>query len=368
MDKVSVKLGLLPPSLSVTIDVPLSALVARRLRADVPRNDAVAAVGRTLQILFEDQYSDADAAGAWSRHYPAYLRSVYGDRIPSDVSIRDSITCSVWIALALRHFADFAKHEHLERAIANRLAAFNSYLSRHFNPDVGAFGLTSKPSSAGTSEVVGDLRHTAWAVEWLATAGPNDADAQDRLRRSATWVHSQIDHLRTTDDRAVTHAVLHRLLLSNPSGSLVLPSERARKAAVKRLESRIVESYDWVAASWDMSLDPPAAATRNALFVLYCMPQASCVDSECKAVLADALSKMRRFVGGLPLVDTSHPDPGATCTLAYLLERDGAEVSIPSRDVVHAIRSAVQLVVTSSQEMLGHPWQLASLLLLAENL
>jgi hypothetical protein len=367
MNKVSLSIGLLPPSLGLKIDFPLDGIVPKKFKLGIPSDEVVAALGRVLDVLFEDQFAEGDAAGAWSRQYPAYVKTIYGSNIPSDIAVRESITCSSWVAFSLRHFVIFASHEQLDRVVANRLASFNAYLEQHFNDEIGAYGLSSRPTSIGHIEVVGDLRHTSWAVEWMATGGPNDLAAQNRLRKAADWVHQQIDRLRRSDDRAVTHAALHRLLSSHPAGSIVIPSERARLAARKRLESRIVEGYDDVVGSWDMSIDPPAAAIRNALFVLYCMPVDACIDDDCRHVISDALRKAGRWASGVGLT-SNVPNAGATCTLAYVLERNRKAADISGSVVVEATKSAIRLVNAFRPGEIVHPWHLASLLLLADKL
>jgi hypothetical protein len=128
-----------------------------------------------------------------------------------------------------------------------------------------------------------------------------------------------------------------------------------------------VEGYDEIVGSWDMSVDPLAAANRNALFVLYCVPADTCADEDCKKVISDALRRLARCTSGVGLT-SNVPDAGATCTLAYVLERNRSAADIRERDVVEAIRLAVRLVNALGPDETVHPWHLASLLLLADKL
>jgi hypothetical protein len=322
-----------------------------------------AAVKRVTECLLAEQFTDGNALGAWSRAYPAYLQYVFGDRIPCDVSVRDSITCSSWIARALAVVMQNGDDD-LARAIRPRITAYVDYLLRHQDRDSGGFGLSAKPTSRGVGGVAVDLRHTAWAMLSLARLDPRQPEVAEPLRRASSFVQERLES--ATAERTITVAVLHCLLSSPETGPLVIPVENARRAALKRLESRIVEAFDPVYGSWDTAYDlPRLAAIDNAFFVLYAMRIRDCVDAECADTLRASFDKLMQIGshGTMPFELGGMPDVGATTMLAFLLSRNADELSVRQRDIDRIVSCAVEGAVSSAD--LGYPWHVAQLLRIA---
>jgi hypothetical protein len=128
---------------------------------------------------------------------------------------------------------------------------------------------------------------TLWQFE------TGDALTDEMLRRAGAYVQSKLQGLDHARERAITYAVLHRLLTANGLSEIVLLSETSRKAALKRIESIVVERFDRIHGSWDLEFDPvERCGIDNALFFLYTVPPMSCIDPDCTQALKLAATRL----------------------------------------------------------------------------
>jgi hypothetical protein len=367
---IKIKVTAMPPFVSVSVDLPTDRLwegVLARSTTVPLRPELVAS---TVKELFEDQFTDGDASGAWSKTYPEYLRFIYGKSLPGDLAVRDTISYSAWIGNSLHNFQKLFPEHELALAIAVRLSALRDYLHRHFDNASGAFGLRARPTSRGTTRVSPDLRHTAWAMLTLSRIGVDDQATATMLTRGAEFLRKELSEINFPNERAITFAVLHLLLSSEVVSQLVFPTDRSRNATLKRLESKLVEDFDHRFFTWDTRFDPPEqAAIDNALFVLYCVPPSACLDSDCSNVLSQASRYLTQTAlvyaepdsAGLPFCMGDRPNIGTTALFLWLLLRDKS-VETDRKTLVQLARFVNAPTLESPEVERCLPWQKAAIL------
>lgn len=355
----------MPPFLGLKIDLPADVLVQKVAKPLLDFEGAAAAVGVIIEILCADQYTDGDALGAWSRAYPSYLHHVFGSDIPSDVSVRESITCSSAIARGLWAIAARAGRNAFTEAAQARIDAFVRYLLLHQHESTGGFGIRGKPTSRGGGHVSVDFRHTAWAMLSLTRFAAPGGGVGERLARAAGSIRGELRALQ--GERSITYAVLHLLLSTDVVGPLVLPLESERRALLKTIEAHLVASFDSRYGSWDTDRDPPVRSViDNALFVLQCVDISRCIDSECAGVLRSSYEKLLNYMRGegLPFDLGGFPNTGATAEFAFLLAHNRRELDVATTDI-RRLGERVARDVTTAGADLGYPWHLAQFLRLA---
>lgn len=364
--KVSLTISPMPPFLGLKVDLPTDLLVAKRLPAALDRQECAHAVARIVETLLADQYTDGEALGAWSKAYPGYLHRVFANDIPADVSVRESITCSSLIARGLFALTGMSPHHELSEAIQIRLDSFVGYLLRHQDERTGGFGIRGKPRTRGGGEVAVDFRHTAWAMLSLLRFGSTSSDIATRLSRAAAFLQTELKQLGE-GERAITYAVLHRLLTTEVVGPLVLPIDTKRRATIKKLEAQLVASYDARFGSWDTDRDPPnEAAIDNALFVLQSVEIASCIDPECAEVFRSSYEKLMRYMKGpaLPFELGGRPDIGTTAAFVFLLARNQRQLGVSQSDINRVAEYVINQAARPGAS-LGYPWHVSEFLRLA---
>jgi hypothetical protein len=321
------------------------------------------------ELILNDQFAVGDAAGAWSEKYPEYLEFVYGNRLPGDIGVRDTISYSTWIALALKRYVNTDLRPNEVLLINGRLRLLQEYLIRHYKN--GGFGLTSRPKSVNPVDIDFDLRHTCWAMIALWELGVSDARVEKMLQRAGRRVLSEMDKLKPRKERAITYAVLHRLFSTDVLSHSLTLTERSRRQKLKRIESVLIDKFDPRSGTWDCEHDPLRRATiDNAFIVLYAMPAKHCVDSDCVETLKEAItglctSKLLKLKSGksaLPFHERGEADIGASLLLLYILTRDGDELGT----LQHYRKGLLKFVTDpESRKSPGHfacPWYVASAL------
>jgi hypothetical protein len=327
-----------------------------------------------VEQILQDQFTTGDAAGAWSKRYPSYLNFIYGeDGIPSDVCVRDTISYSGWIASALKHYASTSLAREQAQAIDQRMRFLRDYLVRHYEKDVGGFGLTARPRSRKPTGVEVDLRHTCWAMLTLWELGSSDHYTDHMLRHSGSYVFSQLEALDPRKERAITYAVLHKLIATDNLSHVVMLGEKSRRTALRRIENILVEKLDNIAGNWDSEFDPlERAGIDNTLIVLYAVPAGSCIDPDCVQAVTLATtrlceSKLVMLPSGMlaaPFYEGGEPDIGASLLLLYILNRDQhalPDLNEHKSSLVHFVKSP------ESRERyvkFAYPWYLAASLYL----
>ncbi len=364
----------MPPFLSVSMDLEVDRFFKGIFAKSAALQIAPQLFASTLKAILEDQFTDGNAAGAWSRQYSGYIRFFYDGSLPIDVAVRDTISYSAWIATSLcncrRHFSE----SDLTSAVAPRLTAFRDYLHRHFDKESGGFGLVGPARTRGPGHIQADLRHTAWAMLALRNLEANDQHSMEMLTRGAEYVRRALSAGKATNERAITAAAVHKLLSTEELKNLVCPSERTRHADLKRIEAKLVEDFDKEFVTWDSRFDrPDRASIDNALYVLYCIPANGCVDAQCSKILLQTLHHLIENAlvdtgsgsAGLPFARGREPNVGTTAFVLSLLLRDRASIK-PSRKLLGRLTRFLNTPETQTPAVeVGFPWQRAAILDLA---
>lgn len=319
------------------------------------------------EVILNDQFTTGDARGAWSKKYPRYLDFVYGGTLPSDIGIRDTISYSAWIAIALRHYLTILADNEKANRISKKLVLLQDYLRRHYQ-ESGGFGLTKRPKSRTPSGIDVDLRHTCWAMITLWELGTHDQVTNRMLQESGRYVLSEMDKLNRKPERAITYAVLHRLLSTERLCQTVIASDEVRSRELKNIEGIVIDKLDRITGTWDFEHDPLRRATiDNALIVLYAMPANSCIDSDCSKALSLAIARICELklietgVGafGLPFYEGGEADIGASLLLLYILKRDQKTLR-ELKGYVEPLRNFVSNPANRDELKLFAPWYLAA--------
>lgn len=334
-----------------------------------PLKDENGLINWCISHILNDQFDTGDAAGAWSKKYPEYLKFLYGENgLPDDISIRDTITFSAWIAIALKHYTKIVSDNNTALLISSRLHLLKNYLERHYDEDFGGFGLMARPKSRTPISIEVDLRHTCWAMFILWELEFNDAHTDKMLKQAGSYVHARINSMIPEKERAITYAVLHKLLCTEGLSNTVFLPEGLRRKFKKRIETILVEKFDSFNGSWDLDFESAERASiDNALFILYTIPLSSCDDNHFIETLRCAVSylcdlrliQLNPTTSALPFFEKGKPDIGATLLLLYILIRDQA--FLPG--LQQHVNSLIEFVKTESTRLtdnkFAYPWQLA---------
>src|SRR4030042_4911570 len=275
--KISFSISPFPPFVSLNFDVPFEKLIGGLFRSKAKPMLAGELVAWCLQAVLNDQFTDGDVTGAWSIKYPEYIGFLYHKgNIPPEISVRDSITISAWVAIALNKYHLAFPHGDVAKVILPRLDLLKTYLKRRYNSKIKGFGLTTSAKIRGPVGIHVDPRHTAWAILTLWELGFSDIETNKMLTDSGSYLMSELNSL-SPNEYAVTYAALHRLLSTQGVSSIITLSDLTRNAIMKRLESYIIEKYDSKYMSWDLEPDNIERTRMDYAFdVLMSMRIASC--------------------------------------------------------------------------------------------
>lgn len=305
--------------------------------------------------------------------YPEYISFLYhkGD-IPQDISVRDSITISAWVAIALNRYCLAFPDGDLAKIILPRLDLLKTYLRRRYNSKIKGFGLTTSAKMRGPVGIHVDPRHTAWAILTLWELGCSDIETNAMLNDSGSYLMKELNSL-SPNEYAMTYAALHRLLSTQGVSSIITLSDVARNAMMKRLESYIVEKYNFRYKSWDLEPDNVERTRIDYAFdVLISMRIDSCVDEECADILRATIEHLCSTLillpdekMALPFYDGGNPDIGATIQLLSIVLENRSVLKINDDVIKKMLNFIVDPSSRREKAQFAYPWHLASALFIA---
>jgi hypothetical protein len=311
-----------------------------------------------IDRILRDQYSDGPGRGAWSRDYPKYQRDLYG----RDDLVPESITCSAWIALALRTVRDRASRSALR--IANALLALETYVAAHQDPTTGGFGRLR--STMSDDSIQAHARHTAWAM--IALHATASMRRPEMLANGGAFIRRHLEKNHASTVPAITTAAIQRVLADPNLGPFISDSpEERRRLLLTEVEPAIAALYDPKRETWDVKYEPACAAIDNVLFVLYSL--APPITDELRNVMNQAtrnLWRLAKDVGpgkvALPWRLRGGGQLGASAVLLWITMRDNLVDQIGRQNV----RSLMEFVVSAEarRRQPGFTWDLASILLI----
>ncbi len=359
------------------INLPVEKVVGKFLSLNAEPKLAGELVAWCLRKVLDDQYTGGNADGAWAKRYPAYIEWLFEgkENIPSGVSWHESITISAHIAEALTKFINKVPDDNLTKMILPRLNILRNYLKRHYNPEFKGFGLNTGGKYRGSPGISVDNRHTVWAMMALWYLGIEDDETNEILHNAAEFIANKLNPFTLDEKYTLTYAAFHKLLSTKGLSSVVIPSEKLRHSALKRIEGAIIDKYVPQCGSWDPDdlLDDPKIHITNALCVLEPIQISSCIDKECSEVLQKALDHMceKNLITlddktmALPFYEGGEPDIGVTIELLWCLVKN-RDVYKPKKEVMKKMANFVS-DPSSQKENLGfaYSWNLSSVLLLA---
>lgn len=370
MKDVPISLSPLPPYVSLNFNFPVGKILKCILSRTSNHKLTSDFLAWCLQVVLADQYTEGYAAGAWSKRYPEYLKLVYDtEDIPEDISIHDSITISAWIGTALRRYSLAFPDENLTKAVLPRLDLLKSYLIRHYNSEIGGFGLSTGARLRGPVGINVDLRHTAWAVLTLWDLGFSDPETRKMLHKAGNYITDKLDTLSSTNEYAFTYAVLHRLLSTDDVSGVLALSRTSRRAKLKRIESILVEKFDPLHESWDLESEPvkEGEIIDNTIDILQSMKISSCIDQECQNIMKRAvLSLIKKLLElnqqkmALPFYDKDEPDIGATIQFLSIIIENQDVLEVKNEIIKRMSNFVVDPSFRKGKLKYSYPWHLAS--------
>lgn len=218
------------------------------------------------------------------------------------------------------------------------------------------------------------LRHSMWAVLALWELGATDSELMEMLRDTGRYIVNEIEQLNLDRERAITCAVLHKLLTTDGVRSILVFQEAHRQAVIKRIESVLVERFDSSYGSWDIDRDiPETAGIDNALFVLTSVNARACIDNECVKVFQTAVKPLCNscLVGidentlGLPFYDGGIPDIGASLQLLWIIYQNRELVDVKKKVINQLLNFVIDPSSRDNASDFAYPWHLASALCLS---
>ena len=377
MKNVTFTVSALPPFVSLNFELPIEKVTKSFLSQNTDPILAGDLVSWCFQKVLADQYTEGSAAGAWGKRYPEYIEWLFDgkENIPSDVSWHESITISAHIAEALTQFISKCPDDNLTKAILPRLNILRDYLKRHYNSEFKGFGLATGGKYKGPPGISVDNRHTVWAIIALWYLGIKDGETNEILHNAAEFIANKLNPFTLDEKYTLTYAAFHKLLSMKGLSSVVMPSEKLRRSALKRIEGAIIDKYVPQYGSWDPDdlLDDPKIHITNALCVLEPIQISLCIDKECSEVLQKALVHMceknlitlDKKTMALPFYIGGDPDIGVTIELLWCLIKN-RDVFKPKKGV---IKKMVNFIADPSNQkenlVFAYSWNLSSALLLA---
>ena len=359
-------------------DLPVEEGIGTFLSSNAEPALAGDLVSWCLQKILEEQYSEGNPKGAWAECYPEYMKFLFGRDTPPDVSWRESITISGQIAEALICYSNIAKNENFKKAIISKLALFSDYLKKHYNSEVGGFGLDARGKIRLGGEINVDIRHTAWAVItlwYLKKAGIEDKKTEEMLVKAAGYINQRLSSSGYIDKYALTYAVLHKILTTNELSNIIMPNESKRHSALSHIEVVLIDRFMDEYASWDPEdlMSDHRIGIDNALSVLGPIQISSCINKKCAEMLKTALNHLcerclipiGKEMMALPFEEGGKPDIGATIELLWCIIKNQGAFKSKKGVVKKMINFIVDPSSRKGKLKFAYPWNLSSALLLA---
>jgi len=331
-----------------------------------------------LEQTLLDQFASGSVAGAWSIRYEEYMKYMYQDTpIARDVSRGATISYSAWVADALLSVCNTLPDTQMAPIIRKRLGDLKDYLRRHFDPESGAFGVASSPTTSNPHPVRPDVRHSAWALLTLLALETEDIETDNMLRSAAGYLQQRVHKMNPERERVVTFAILHRLIADDTSGRLLIPDTRKRLSEQRRIEAIIVECFSPGRCTWDWEAhidSPDSFDIDNSLNVLYTVRPSRVLDQNCKNLLREAVTrlcaqrlvKVSRTQSGCPSKAGDAPNLATSALLLFAIyQHSGKNFDC------ELISRLSKFVLTSGNRnrftVPFFPWQLAPVIHLALN-
>ncbi len=278
-----------------------------------------------IQQVFSDQHQAGVIKGAWSKKYPAFLKALFIDDDPTELS---TITFSSWI---INSFISYLTqcNPRTKNDINNRLDQCNNYFLKCADEKNGGIG-TIIINSAGKKEIHFDIRHTAWALISLNAVSPNDDRINSLL---SSTCHRLSKWLNTTDynkELPVNLAALHRLLSISDFANRIFGSTENARGQLKRFELELINKFNKRNHCWGWFNDEaPKTSLNNALSIMYAIDYESIIeidlvkqfDAVAHHLVHDVLIHRDDKKAGLPFKKTcKKPDLGTTLHFLYILK------------------------------------------------
>ncbi|MGE5342166.1 MAG: toll/interleukin-1 receptor domain-containing protein [Candidatus Omnitrophota bacterium] len=282
-----------------------------------------------LERIFQDQYDEGNARGAWSRMYPGYLNVLFQED-PSNG--KETITFSTWIADALMTYWARCENKEIKDEIWKKIHRFRDYLIRHYEDQISGFGLSGPTDSVGQSTIIFDLRHTAWAVMALTRIDIEDNETSRIIRNASGKLWEQISTMNPAEQFPVTNAALHRFLSEKSLPYRLDISPHKIRNEMKRIEAELINKFNSRHYCWGWLNDDKVTKTciDNALTIIHILDYYSIIDVELRDQLEKAATHLLDNVlihldgnkAGLPFMKGSRvaaPDLGTTVFFVYIL-------------------------------------------------
>lgn len=371
MEKVTVSISPFPPFFQMNLEIPMETLFKGFSTYDTDKLKSAELMSWALSSILEDQFSEGDAKGAWSIRYKDYLLYYYGsDTFPPDISIKDTITFSAWIARPLLKYCRMHATEAIGKALLPRLFSHKEYLFRRYNDKIGGFGLPSQIKLLGKYDIAVDLRHTVWAMLTLIDYDDNDPRLQSMLRKTGAYLSQQLSMISPNAERALTYSALHSLITHKTAATFLCLNEAQLAAYQKQIESVLCEKFNPLYRSWDLEVEEISRIRIiNSLLILQSIHLGSIRDRDLLQIvnnsidgLLDSLIRIDRDRMALPLVEKTTPDIGASIQLLKILKQSDNLFKRDSQIVKMLLNYILDPLNRMIYNKFAYPWHLSALL------
>jgi hypothetical protein len=284
-----------------------------------------------LKRVLLDQFSrPQERAGAWSRRFDRYLKLNYEDEpVPTTVSQGASLTVTGLIVERLANYLPYAEvsTNWIIRAALDRAEMF---IRESQDEMQGGFGRRSSEFTMHNGRpLILDLRHTCWAIRALLAIDATRLRAQ--IEAGLGWL-AQHAKVRGSSDRLSWSAAVLLSLLEDSRVRDFPPWENLARQIQNEVAADLSSTFRRRLGSWVQGeIKQERAAIDNALYVLYCIKDCTCLPDVIRrqrdialdmllkrTILAPSPNRAR----GLPLFHHDQPDAGSTAQLLELI-KDG---------------------------------------------
>lgn len=374
MKTATITLSPFPPHAGISFDVPLHSLVPSRFFSRKKPELAADLIAWCITRILNEQFdvNSGDVSGAWSNRYASAVQAFFGNEAPEYFSKKESITYSCWIASGLAKYRSQLADPELALTIRSRLEHFLDYLTRHQDAETKGFGLARVVQKLREEYTIiePDLRHSATAVSALWHLDPTDHEATSVFATASCYLTQQLRQLTDQDQRGITYASLHGLIVGERTLAMPATYESRCRAVIER---GLVRSFDHDECSWDLDRDPSRLRIDNALFVLRTIAPDSSISRELRSCLQrsvdwlcdDCLQETEDKQTGLPMAVDEDPDLGPSIQLLYILSRFGGILDINQSRLDSTYRFVVNPSTREHYARFAYAWDLASALELA---
>lgn len=285
-----------------------------------------------MDKIFQDQFNDGDAKGAWSLRNKEYVKILYGEQLSKieeerlNQSVSESITMS---SLIVRNIKTFINLEDIPISLRSEMKSkvlnYYGYLNDHFYK---GFGLRTLGASGDRINI--SFNHNIRAILSIIWDKNIPKELKEKLKVACATMFLDIETEREKliDQKSECLSALH--LLISEYGDELKGFGIFMSKYLDSIECFLMKNYDDEFKSWDMkknNVSREAERIDKLLFVLSDINIDSIKSEALKNIYFDSIDNLidltsiqeKQNTRGLSFLDGEKPDVGTTIQFIWIL-------------------------------------------------